>query len=114
MAFDLNRFESTKDSSCVPLALNYSKIPIFREEKSTAENLTLPIKPPDYEAVPLPQNVEGFVELGAVKGFAGDLVRVDFFVPLFSEGISLEIEILIVRRDAGVSDEHGYSVTWSR
>ena len=79
---------------------------LFDKAQQCDHSAAEPIEPPNDEAVAAPQMRQGPGEARAIITDPGCFVLEDALATSSSEGIALEIEVLILGRDASITNQH--------
>jgi hypothetical protein len=64
------------------------------------------VEPPDHQDIPRPERLEAAFELWPCGRLSRGVLLVDERAAVATEGVELQIEVLVIGRDAGVSDKH--------
>jgi len=79
---------------------------VSHELDEVLERAPQAIQPPGDQHVPLSQELPHPVEPGALRLLPAGHIHDDLLAPRFLEGVLLEVEVLFVGRDPGVTDPH--------
>ena len=79
---------------------------VAHDPHQISERAAKAIKSPDHQDIPRAECLQAAFELGPGGRLAGSMLLVDERAAVATEGIELEIQVLVIRGNAGVSDKH--------